>query len=205
MFIFLSGPTHYPFPERGVKMENMILCNETTFSNIIIQFLSGLWRTLWPWLSASLTLPAWRRPARLQPGSSLPSQVSNSSTHGLLINWIIIIIYIKFKCIQRLTAILINNQIFKAYSQKRWLFSEKNRFFLPWQVVLWHPLISNCMQLHRLHILISVVVNMILINMMMAIINIAFEEIKEQKDAYTNKFEIVEYIKRSVREITGTE
>ena len=46
---------------------------------------------------------------------------------------------------------------------------------------------------------------MILINMMMAIINIAFEEIKEQKDAYTNKFEIVEYIKRSVREITGTE
>ena len=48
-----------------------------------------------------------------------------------------------------------------------------------------------------------VVVNMILINMMMAIINMAFEEIKEQKDTYQNKFEIIEYIKRSVREITG--
>ena len=49
----------------------------------------------------------------------------------------------------------------------------------------------------------QVVVNMILINMMMAIINMAFEEIKEQKDTYQNKFEIIEYIKRSVREITG--
>jgi len=49
----------------------------------------------------------------------------------------------------------------------------------------------------------SIVVNMILINMMMAIINMAFEEIKEQKDTYQNKFEIIEYIKRSVREITG--
>ena len=44
---------------------------------------------------------------------------------------------------------------------------------------------------------------MILINMMMAIINMAFEEIKEQKDTYQNKFEIIEYIKRSVREMTG--
>ena len=37
---------------------------------------------------------------------------------------------------------------------------------------------------------------MILINMMMAIINLAFEEIKENKDQYKNKFELMEYIKR---------
>ena len=52
---------------------------------------------------------------------------------------------------------------------------------------------------------VSVVVNMILINMMMAIINMAFEEIKEQKGTYQNKFEIIEYIKRSVKEITGVQ
>ena len=50
-----------------------------------------------------------------------------------------------------------------------------------------------------------VVVNMILINMMMAIINMAFEDIKSQADAYKNKFEIVQYIKRSIRELTGVE
>lgn len=44
---------------------------------------------------------------------------------------------------------------------------------------------------------------MILINMMMAIINMAFEEIKSQSEAYKNKFEIMEYIKRSTRELTG--
>ena len=44
---------------------------------------------------------------------------------------------------------------------------------------------------------------MILINMMMAIINLAFEDIKSQKDTYKNKFEIMEYIKRSARELSG--
>ena len=48
-----------------------------------------------------------------------------------------------------------------------------------------------------------VTVNMILINMMMAIINMAFEDIKNQSDAYQNKFEIMEYVKRSTRELTG--
>ena len=47
------------------------------------------------------------------------------------------------------------------------------------------------------------VVNLILINMMMAIINMAFEEIKSQSEAYKNKFEIMEYIKRSTKELTG--
>ena len=51
---------------------------------------------------------------------------------------------------------------------------------------------------------ILVCVNMILINMMMAIINLAFEEIKNKKDSYQNKFEIIEYIKRTTREMTGT-
>merc|ERR1711915_203805 len=49
----------------------------------------------------------------------------------------------------------------------------------------------------------SIVVNMILINMMMAIINMAFEDIKSQSETYKNKFEIMEYIKRSIRELTG--
>ena len=44
---------------------------------------------------------------------------------------------------------------------------------------------------------------MILINMMMAIINMAFEDIKSQANAYQNKFEIIEYIKRSTKELTG--
>jgi hypothetical protein len=51
----------------------------------------------------------------------------------------------------------------------------------------------------------AVVVNMILINMMMAIINLAFEEINAQGDTYQNKFDIVSYIKRSVRELTGVQ
>ena len=49
----------------------------------------------------------------------------------------------------------------------------------------------------------AVVVNLILINMMMAIINLAFEEIKENKDQYKNKFELLEYIKRSAKEMIG--
>ena len=44
---------------------------------------------------------------------------------------------------------------------------------------------------------------MILINMMMAIINMAFEDIKKQTDAFKNKFEIMEYIKRSCKELSG--
>ena len=50
---------------------------------------------------------------------------------------------------------------------------------------------------------ILVVVNMILINMMMAIINMAFEDIKSQTDKFKNKFEIMEYIKRSCKELSG--
>ena len=46
---------------------------------------------------------------------------------------------------------------------------------------------------------------MILINMMMAIINMPFEDIKAQGDAYKNKFDIVSFIKRSMREMTGLE
>ena len=49
----------------------------------------------------------------------------------------------------------------------------------------------------------SIVVNMILINMMMAIINMAFEDIKAQGDSFKNKFEIIEYIKRSTKELSG--
>ena len=49
----------------------------------------------------------------------------------------------------------------------------------------------------------SIVVNMILINMMMAIINMAFEDIKAQGDSFKNKFEIMEYVKRSTKELTG--
>eukprot|EP00095_Tigriopus_kingsejongensis_P009158 maker-scaffold798_size95657-snap-gene-0.28 protein:Tk09158 transcript:maker-scaffold798_size95657-snap-gene-0.28-mRNA-1 annotation:"polycystic kidney disease protein 1-like 2-like" len=49
----------------------------------------------------------------------------------------------------------------------------------------------------------SIVVNMILINMMMAIINLAFEEIKENEDQYKNKFELIDYIKRTTREMIG--
>ena len=51
----------------------------------------------------------------------------------------------------------------------------------------------------------SICVNMILINMMMAIINMAFEDIKSQTDRFKNKFEIIEYIKRSTRELSGTQ
>ena len=51
--------------------------------------------------------------------------------------------------------------------------------------------------------ILSVVVNMILINMMMAIINMAFEDIKSQTEQFKNKFEIMEYIRRSVKELSG--
>ena len=44
---------------------------------------------------------------------------------------------------------------------------------------------------------------MVLINMMMAIINMAFEEIKAQKNTYKSKFDIMAYIKRSGNELSG--
>lgn len=46
---------------------------------------------------------------------------------------------------------------------------------------------------------------MILINMMMAIINLSFEEIKENKDRYKNKFELLDYMKRTCREMIGVQ
>lgn len=51
----------------------------------------------------------------------------------------------------------------------------------------------------------AVVVNMILINMMMAIINLSFEEIKENESQYRNKFELIDYIKRTTREMIGVQ
>ena len=48
-----------------------------------------------------------------------------------------------------------------------------------------------------------VVVNMILINMMMAIINLSFEEIKNNGEQYKNKFELIEYVKRTAKEMIG--
>ena len=44
---------------------------------------------------------------------------------------------------------------------------------------------------------------MILINMMMAIINLAFEEIKSNTSDYQNKFEFVDYVKRTTKEMVG--
>ncbi len=58
--------------------------------------------------------------------------------------------------------------------------------------------LSRC---HELELL--VVVNMILINMMMAIINMGFEEIKSKGDLYVNKFELVEYMKKTGKEMVG--
>ena len=49
----------------------------------------------------------------------------------------------------------------------------------------------------------SITVNMILINMMMAIINLAYEEIKSNKAGYVNKFELLEYVKRTGQEMIG--
>merc|ERR1719397_2426740 len=46
---------------------------------------------------------------------------------------------------------------------------------------------------------------MILINMMMAIINMAFEDIKSQADAYKSKFDILAYIKMTSRQLSGLE
>ena len=45
---------------------------------------------------------------------------------------------------------------------------------------------------------------MILINMMMAIINLSFEEIKAHKDKYQSKFQLLEFIKRTAKELAGT-
>ena len=44
---------------------------------------------------------------------------------------------------------------------------------------------------------------MILINMMMAIINLSFEEIKNNGEQYKNKFELIEYVKRTAKEMVG--
>ncbi len=49
----------------------------------------------------------------------------------------------------------------------------------------------------------SLVVNLVLINMMMAIINMAFEEIKEKNAIYRSKFALLEFIKRSAKEVVG--
>lgn len=49
----------------------------------------------------------------------------------------------------------------------------------------------------------SVVVNMILINMMMAIINLAFEDIKNNENAFQNRFELLDYVKRTAKEMIG--
>ena len=45
---------------------------------------------------------------------------------------------------------------------------------------------------------------MILINMMMAIINLAFEEIKLNEDKYKNKFELIDYMRRTGTNISKT-
>ena len=42
---------------------------------------------------------------------------------------------------------------------------------------------------------------MILINMMMAIINLAFEEVKTK--SYANKFELMNYVSRTAKEMVG--
>ena len=49
----------------------------------------------------------------------------------------------------------------------------------------------------------SIVVNMILINMMMAIINLSFEEIKRKANQYKSKFELTDYVIRSGKEMIG--
>ena len=48
-----------------------------------------------------------------------------------------------------------------------------------------------------------VAVNMVLINMMIAIINMAFEEIKENEAKFQSRFKLVEYIKKVTREVVG--
>ena len=50
----------------------------------------------------------------------------------------------------------------------------------------------------------SIVVNMVLINMMMAIINMSFEEVKVDKHKFKSKFQLFDYIKRSARELYGS-
>ena len=40
--------------------------------------------------------------------------------------------------------------------------------------------------------------------MMMAIINLAFEEIKSNKSDFQNKFELMDYVKRTTKEMIGT-
>ncbi len=44
---------------------------------------------------------------------------------------------------------------------------------------------------------------MILINMMMAIINLAFEETRSNAESFQNRFELLDYIKRSCKEVIG--
>ncbi len=50
---------------------------------------------------------------------------------------------------------------------------------------------------------ISVAVNLVLINMMIAIINMAFEEIKENEAKFQSKFALTAYIKKFTREVVG--
>jgi hypothetical protein len=44
---------------------------------------------------------------------------------------------------------------------------------------------------------------MVLINMMMAIINMSFEEIKENATQYESKFQLIAFIKRTAKELYG--
>jgi len=46
---------------------------------------------------------------------------------------------------------------------------------------------------------------MILINMMIAIITMAFEEIKENEEKFQSKFQFVSYLRRRTREVVGTQ
>ena len=53
-------------------------------------------------------------------------------------------------------------------------------------------------------LLFAVTVNMVLINMMMAIINMAFEEVKVHKEKFKSRFQLFEYIRRSAKELYGS-
>ena len=61
----------------------------------------------------------------------------------------------------------------------------------------------NCKNLMQLINIFIVAVNMVLINMMIAIINMAFEEIKENEGKYQSRFKLTEYIKKVTREVVG--
>lgn len=46
---------------------------------------------------------------------------------------------------------------------------------------------------------------MVLINMMIAIINMAFEEIKENEQKFQSRFQLTAYVKKFCREVVGLE